>query len=147
MWHNCRKGHILCRRSHECSKGWWYTKTPTRMSDNPKFKAFVESVFPLSCPGIEPNFLFFDNACGLRSHLEGCEAVPLLKRLAIVVDAFHYPGHIETHRGCKEFCSSEAYPLLKCPDGSFLFNSSAAEQINAWFGKFQPKVKEMNVTR
>lgn len=110
-------------------------------------EAFIDSVFPPDCPGIEPQFLFFDNACGLRSYLTNRQEFSLLKRMGIIVDSFHFAGHKKTHTECQENCNPKAFPLLTLPDGGWLFNTSAAEQINSWFGKFQPKVKEMNVIR
>lgn len=103
-------------------------------------------MFPQSILGLEPEILFFDNACGLRKHVKGYDPA-LLTRMAIVVDAFHYGGHKDSHEDCKVYCSPYSYPVLKKPDGAWLFNSSAAEQVNSWFGKFQNKVKEMNVVR
>ena len=69
----------------------------------------------------------------------------LLQWMAVVVDVFHFAGHKQTHKDCQEFCNPNIYPLLRLSDGKWLFNSSLAEQINVWFGKLQPKVKEMNV--
>lgn len=67
--------------------------------------------------------------------------------MAIVVDAFHFPTHKVTDVECNTHCNPNSFPILRKADGSWLFNSSAAEQVNSWFGKFQPKVKEMNVIR
>lgn len=108
---------------------------------------FIHSVFPLEFPGIEPEFLFFDNACGLRSYITGRQDFDLLCRMAIVVDAFHFSGHKESHADCQANCNPKVFPVLKGKDGKWVFNSSAAEQVNAWFGKFQSKVKEMNYIR
>lgn len=110
-------------------------------------QVFIKSIFPPSLPGLEPEILFFDNACGLRKHIKGCPDNSILDRMAFVVDAFHFGGHKESNGDCKEFCSPYKYPVLKMADGSWLFNSSAAEQANVWFGRFQNKVKEMNVVR
>lgn len=107
----------------------------------------MRSVFPTTLPGLEPEILFFDNACGLRAHLKACPDSSILQRVAFVVDAFHFSGHKASHEDCQENCNPHSYPVLKRQDGSWLFNSSAAEQANAWFGKFQSKVKEMNVVR
>ena len=63
------------------------------------------------------------------------------------MDSFHFPGHKTTHTECQEFCNPKVFPLLTLPNGGWLFNTSAAEQVNSWFGKFQAKVKEMNVVR
>lgn len=108
---------------------------------------FVQNIFPERLPGLEPSFLFFDNACGLRAHVKSCVDSSLLDRVALVVDVFHFSGHKRSHVECQEFCSPFVYPVLKSDDGSWLFNSSAAEQANSWFGRFQSRVKEMNVIR
>lgn len=67
--------------------------------------------------------------------------------MGIVVDAFHFSGHKTTHKDCQDNCNPNQFPVLKDGEGKWLFNSSAAEQVNAWFGKFQSKVKEMNHIR
>lgn len=108
---------------------------------------FVRSIFPERYPGLLPTFLFFDNACGLRSHIKSCVDNSLLARTALVVDPFHFTGHMVSDVDCQTFCNPNKYPALKGEDGNWVFNSSAAEQVNAWFGKFQAKVKEMNVVR
>lgn len=90
--------------------------------------------------------MFFDNACGLRDHIKGVDAA-LLNRVALVVDPFHFSTHLKTHADCQTYCNPSSYPILRRDDGQWLFNSSAAEQANVWFGRFQPKVKEMNVVR
>lgn len=110
-------------------------------------QVFSRSVFPETLPGLEPEILFFDNACGLRGHIKGCPDPSVLDRMAIVVDAFHFSGHKTSHETCQANCSPYKYPVLKKTDGTWLFNSSAAEQVNSWYGKFQSKVKEMNVVR
>lgn len=108
---------------------------------------FMRSVFPESYPGLIPTFLFFDNACGLREHVVTCVDIGLLGRVVLVVDPFHFSGHMETDLMCQTHCNPKKYPMLKDENGAWIFNSSVAEQVNAWFGKFQPKVKEMNVVR
>ena len=108
---------------------------------------FLRSIFPRSLPGLEPEILFFDNACGLRSHIKGCPDNSILDRMAIVVDAFHYGGHKESDELCKEFCSPNKYPVLKRADGSWLFNSSAAEQNNVWVVGYGPMCREMRAIK
>lgn len=112
-----------------------------------RVQVFCRSIFPPSSPGLEPDFLFFDNACSLRSHLRGCDHQGLLKRMALVVDSFHFSTHKHSNVECQQFCNPSSYPVLRSHDGAWLFNSSAAEQANVWFGKFQTRVREMNVVR
>lgn len=111
------------------------------------FKDFFDSVFPPGAAGIEPNIVFFDHACGLRAYILNRDLDNILQRVAFVVDAWHFPTHSLNDLHCQTFCNPHKFPVLKRVDGSWVFNSSAAEQINSWFGKFQPKVKEMNVTK
>lgn len=115
-----------------------------RETDLPK--VFIRSIFPNRYPALLPDFIFFDNACGLRAHIAGCDN-ELLTHTALVVDPFHFSGHLEFHEECQTYCSPHKYPILKDSEGAWVFNSSVAEQVNSWFGKFQPKVKEMNVVR
>lgn len=96
---------------------------------------------------MEPDFLFFDNACNLRSYARNRQFYDFLNRVAIVVDAFHFSGHSADDDDCRLNCDPKVFPVLKTLDGGWLFNSSAAEQVNVWFGKFQTKVREMNVIR
>lgn len=110
-------------------------------------KEFFDSVFPVVTPGIEPDILFFDNACSLRATLKSRGLYELLNRVAFVVDAWHFPTHSVDDQECQTYCNPHKFPVLKKEDGTWLFNSSAAEQVNSWFGKFQPKVKEMNVSK
>ena len=48
---------------------------------------------------------------------------------------------------CSTHCNPFKWPELRTEDGKWRFNSSAAEQTNVWFGKFQAMVREMHVTR
>ena len=41
-------------------------------------------------------------------------------------------------------CNPAGFPELYTIDHEWLFNTSAAEQGNVWFGKFMPVVREMD---
>lgn len=107
----------------------------------------MDSVFPPSESTSLPDFLFFDFACGLRRYVRNREEQSLLSRVAFVVDAFHFSGRSLDDTDCQTNCNPNSYPVLKRSDGTWLFNTSAAEQVNSWFGRFQNKVKEMNVAK
>ena len=47
---------------------------------------------------------------------------------------------------CGLNCNPAMFPDL-VKDGKWRFNSSAAEMTNAWFGRFQPVVREMREDR
>ena len=67
---------------------------------------------------------------------------------ALPVDVFHYKcKHKKTDTWCTQHCNPALWPELTTPEGRWRFNSSAAEQTNAWFGGFLPIVREMCVDR
>lgn len=70
-----------------------------------------------------------------------------LKTVALPVDVFHFEcKHKATDTFCNENCNPARWPdLIK--DGKWLFNSSVAEQANAWFGGFQSITREMRADR
>ncbi len=44
---------------------------------------------------------------------------------------------------CGEHCNPALWPELADDNGDWVFNSSAAEQVNVWMGGFLPIVREM----
>jgi hypothetical protein len=65
-----------------------------------------------------------------------------------VVDAFHFRNHSKDDVLCQQHCNPARYEHLRSAAGDgWQFNSSAAEQINAWFGGYQAIVKEMSASR
>ena len=95
-----------------------------------------------------PNFIFFDNACKLRAHMVRNSDNYFTSRSALVVDVFHFKSkHKATDTACQEFCNPAGYPELRNPDNTWVFNSSAAEQANSWFGLFHSIVREMTADK
>ncbi|KAK6971436.1 hypothetical protein R3P38DRAFT_2587167 [Favolaschia claudopus] len=112
-------------------------------------KEFIHVTFPVHYPGSLPSFIWYDNNCQLLRHLVAYDD-PRDARLAEVgfpVDVFHASRkHKDSDEFCVFNCSPVTFPELM--DGiNWVFNSSAAEQANNWFGRFQPIVKEMSVLR
>ena len=69
-------------------------------------------------------------------------------RCALPVDVFHYKTkHKESDLDCGKNCNPYKWPELRVDDKEWRFNSSAAEQVNAWYGRFQAIVREMQVDR
>jgi hypothetical protein len=67
---------------------------------------------------------------------------------ALPVDVFHFKcKHKASDEKCNTFCNPARWPELCTPDGKWRFNSSAAEQANAWIGGFQAIVREMQADR
>ena len=75
----------------------------------------------------------------LRTYFDSC---------ALPVDVFHFKSkHKESDIDCGTYCNPYFWPELRTPKGEWRFNSSAAEQTNAWFGGFQAMVREMQADR
>ena len=62
------------------------------------------------------------------------------------VDVFHAnTKHKATDEFCQQHCNPALFPELRDETNThWIFNSSAAEQTNVWFGKFLPIVREMS---
>jgi hypothetical protein len=104
-------------------------------------KAFLHHLFP-EVESI-PSFIWHDNNCKLRKILD--EDDPLLQ-VAMPVDVFHFTKHKLGDKYCATHCNPALFPDLR--DGeAWTFNSSAAEQANAWFGGFQAITREMRMDR
>lgn len=91
-----------------------------------------------------PSYIFYDDNCKLREHLVASGDTDLLGKVGLVVDVFHFKSkHKTTDIKCQTYCNPANFPELVGPDESWVFNSSAAEQVNVWFGGFQAIVREM----
>lgn len=78
--------------------------------------------------------------------LEGLPDDPL-HNVALPVDVFHFKcKHKETDEYCATHCNPASYSELM-DNGKWVFNSSAAEQANAWIGGFLAIVREMRAER
>lgn len=92
--------------------------------------------------GVMPNHFIYDSNCLLKKHVEGG---PAFANVAMTVDVFHFKTkHFEGDIYCQKNCNPSAYPeLLGEGDKPWFFNSSVAEQTNAWCGKFYAVCHEM----
>ncbi|GJE86647.1 hypothetical protein PsYK624_027280 [Phanerochaete sordida] len=112
-------------------------------------RIFLMSLFPTeeSLPGI----IWHDNNCKIVAMLENDDDSYLrdyFKHCALPVDVFHFKSkHKESDGNCNRNCNPANWPQLMTADGKWRFNSSAAEQANAWFGGYQAMVREMQVDR
>ena len=62
----------------------------------------------------------------------------------MVVDVFHFGcKHKRTDNFCQSNCNPAAYKELYDENEKWIFNSSAAEQANAWIVRFRPIVRDM----
>ncbi|KDR68401.1 hypothetical protein GALMADRAFT_231368 [Galerina marginata CBS 339.88] len=98
-----------------------------------------------------PFVLWHDNNCRVVAMLKNDDD-PYLRtyfdNCALPVDVFHFKSkHKESDEACGANCNPYIWPELRTPEGGWRFNSSAAEQTNAWFGGFQAMVREMQADR
>lgn len=97
-------------------------------------------------PGTMPEHIFFDNNCKIAAIVANN---PVFKNVGLTVDVFHFKcKHSKQDTFCQENCNPAAYPeLLGEGNKHWYFNSSIAEQTNAWFGGYQAICREMRVDR
>ncbi|KAJ7323513.1 hypothetical protein DFH08DRAFT_787851 [Mycena albidolilacea] len=112
-------------------------------------REFWMRLFPTkaSLPGV----LWHDNNCSIVKMLRNDMDDYLrtyFDSVALPVDVFHFKSkHKEGDIDCGANCNPYIWPELRTEDGKWRFNSSAAEQTNAWFGRFLGIVREMPVER
>ncbi|KAJ7457135.1 hypothetical protein B0H11DRAFT_1738737 [Mycena galericulata] len=112
-------------------------------------RAFWMKLFPTKRS--LPQVLWHDNNCRVVAMLRN-DPDPHMSTYfdscALPVDVFHFKcKHKEGDIDCGRNCNPYLWPELRTEDGKWRFNSSAAEQANAWFGGFQSMVREMQVER
>ncbi|KAJ7220636.1 hypothetical protein GGX14DRAFT_354323 [Mycena pura] len=110
-------------------------------------KDFLKATFPEEYPGSMPSYIFYDNNCQLLKHLRSC-GDHYFDNVGLPVDVFHFKcKHTQADIFCQLNCNPALFKELIGPNGEWIFNSSAAEQANVWFGKFQNIVQEMPALR
>ncbi|KAJ6561919.1 hypothetical protein B0H19DRAFT_1143016 [Mycena capillaripes] len=109
--------------------------------------AFLKATFPPKYPGAMPSYIFYDNNCSFKKHLLA-SGDHYFDRVGLPVDVWHFKcKHKEQDVFCQVHCNPARFRELIGEKNTWIFNSSAAEQSNAWFGKFQNTVQEMPVLR
>ncbi|KAG2034597.1 hypothetical protein BDR03DRAFT_802478, partial [Suillus americanus] len=100
----------------------------------------------LICLEGSPAHIFYDNNCHLAKHIKGDA---YFQDIGLSVDIFHFHcKHSEKDTFCQENCNPAAFPELKGEGGKgWFFNSSIAEQTNAWFGGYHSICQEMLVDK
>lgn len=69
-------------------------------------------------------------------------------RVGLPVDVFHAKNkHHESDIFCQTHCNPAMFRELIGVNNDWVFNSSAAEQANVWFGAFQAIVREMPASK
>ncbi|KAJ7369119.1 hypothetical protein DFH08DRAFT_678248, partial [Mycena albidolilacea] len=110
-------------------------------------KDFLKATFPAEYPGAIPSYIFYDNNCQFLKHLRNL-GDPYFDNVGLPVDVFHFKCKHTIRDGfCQVNCNPALFRELIGENGKWVFNSSAAEQANVWFGKFQNTAQEMPVLR
>ncbi len=97
-----------------------------------------------SIPGaVKPDIFFYDSNCNALREVNA-RNITWFDGVGMPVDVFHHKSkHKKSDTFCQEHCNPANYAELKTLDGKWFFNSSAAEQVNRWFGGFAAIVREM----
>ncbi|EDR16176.1 uncharacterized protein LACBIDRAFT_301995 [Laccaria bicolor S238N-H82] len=105
------------------------------------FLVMVQNAF--SIPGAKkPEHIFYDTNCLARQQAE--KSFPWFKGIGMCVDVWHFLNkHQTTHQYCQENCNPIQFPELLDEFGKWFFNTSVAEQINAWLQGYHSIVREM----
>ena len=94
-----------------------------------------------------PGVIWYDNNCKLVSMLQK-DLDSYFNRCVLLVDVFHYKTkYKELDVNCGKNCNPYMWLQLHINDEEWQFNSSAVEQVNAWYGCFQAIVQELQVDR
>ena len=97
-------------------------------------------------PGTLPDHIFFDNNCQLAKVVQDD---PAFANVGLSVDVFHFKSkHKATDIFCQTNCNPVDFPELKgLGNKAWYFNSSIAEQTNAWLGGYHSMCREMLVDK
>lgn len=95
-------------------------------------------------PNDMPQVIFYDNACKLLAHIYKSQQSERdrFSVSIVAVDAFHFKSHKASDCFCRQWTNPNNFPQLK-KNGKWVFNSSAAELTNIWYGKFASICRNM----
>lgn len=104
------------------------------------FLVMVKNSF--SVPGAQkPEHIFYDTNCDARQQ---AEKDPWFHGVGMCVDAWHFRNkHAVTHKYCQLNCNPAKYPELMDGSSAWFFNTSIAEQTNAWMAGYHSMCREM----
>lgn len=97
------------------------------------FLVMVKNVF--SVPGAQkPEHIVYDTNCDAQQQ---AEKDPWFKGVGMCVDTWNFHNkHAVTHTYCQLNCNPVLYPELMDTFSGWFFNTSIAEQTNAWLGGY-----------
>ncbi|KAJ7190272.1 hypothetical protein GGX14DRAFT_579985 [Mycena pura] len=106
---------------------------------------FVEKAFSVQ-GAHKPEHLVYDSNCNAKQQVLAHEDHwSFFRDIGMTVDVFHFlHKHKVGHEFCQRYCNPAMYPELLGPDGKhWWFNTSIAEQMNAWLGGYHSMCREM----
>ncbi|KAH6894824.1 hypothetical protein BKA70DRAFT_1319560 [Coprinopsis sp. MPI-PUGE-AT-0042] len=97
-----------------------------------------------SVPGArKPQHIFYDTNCSARQQAEK-DADQWFEGIGMCVDVWHFKNkHATTHEYCQLHCNPAQYKELIDENNNWFFNTSVAEQTNAWLGGYLSICREM----
>jgi hypothetical protein len=97
-----------------------------------------------SVPGAQkPEHLIYDSNCDAKQQAMVSND-PYFRDMGMCVDVWHFLNkHKVTHTFCQEHCNPAMYPELQDEKGDWYFNTSVAEQTNAWLAGYHSMCREM----
>jgi len=106
------------------------------------FLVMVKNTF--SVPGAQkPEHLIYNSNCDTKQQVMSSRD-PYFADMGMCVDVWHFLNkHKVTHAFCQKHCNSAMYPKLQDKKGDWYFNTSVAEQTNAWLGSYHSMCHEM----
>ncbi|EGG07694.1 uncharacterized protein MELLADRAFT_85573 [Melampsora larici-populina 98AG31] len=94
-----------------------------------------------------PEVIFYDNACNLLQVIHNGDKDPTpFENTVIPVDPFHHRSHKESDSFFQMYTDPKKFPDLQ-QKGSWIFNASAGELSNIWYGGFASMCRNMQATR
>ncbi|KAF8587176.1 hypothetical protein K439DRAFT_1614479 [Ramaria rubella] len=95
-----------------------------------------------------PSTIFFNTNCAIAAMNEA-SGDTYFENVALPVDVFHFKSkHKESDDFCGCYCNLARWiELMDKKTGKWLFNSSAAEQVNSWFGCYRAMTWIMHADR
>ncbi|PPQ88323.1 hypothetical protein CVT25_012448 [Psilocybe cyanescens] len=95
-----------------------------------------------SVPGAQkPEHIMYNTNCLAWQQAEND---PWFNGIGMCVNVWHFRSkHAASHKYCQCNCNPAMYPELMDPWKNWFFNTSVAEQTNAWLGGYNSMVQEM----
>ncbi|KAJ2927262.1 hypothetical protein H1R20_g9835, partial [Candolleomyces eurysporus] len=99
-----------------------------------------------SVPGArKPEHIFYNSNCDAHQQ---AQKDPWFSGIGMCVDVWHFKNkHKVSHEYCQMYCNPAQYPELMDEFGNWFFNTSVAEQTNAWLGRYSSICHEMTPVR